>query len=155
MSVNVLSAARFSCEFSGCSISNLHLQKLLYIAHMFHLGLKEGVPLIDESFEAWDYGPVQPILYHKAKVFDAGPVGNIFRSYPKIQDGPEKETLESVLRSLKGISGAKLVAMTHNEKGAWAKNYHRGIFGIIIPNEDIIEEYNTVVAPLTETADGG
>ena len=144
MSVNVLSAAKFSCEFSGWSISNLHLQKLLYIAHMCHLGQTEGEPLIDGSFESWDYGPVHPVLYHKAKIFGADPVGNIFRSYREIQDGPEGKTLETVLKALKDFSGAKLVALTHREEGAWAKYYHPEV-SITIPNEDIIREYHGLI----------
>ena len=145
MSVSVLSAAKFSCEFSNWSISNLCLQKILYIAHMCHLGQTKGEPLIDGSFEAWDYGPVHPVLYHKTKIFGADPVGNIFRSYPKIQGRSEKETLMAAIKDLKDISGAKLIALTHREKGAWAKNYHPGALGITIPNEDIIEEYKELI----------
>ena len=145
MSIGVLSAAKFSCGFSGWSISNLRLQKLLYIAHMYHLWRTKGEPLIDGSFEAWDYGPVQPVLYHKAKIFGADFIENIFRSFSEIQDGPEKETLVTTLEALKDTSSAKLIALTHREEGAWAKYYHPGVIGITIPNEDIIEECNGLI----------
>ena len=144
MSVNVLRAAKFSCKFYNWEISHLRLQKILYIAHMCHLGQTEGDPLIDGDFEAWDYGPVHPVLYRKAKIFGADPVGNIFRSFPEIEDGTEKETLVNALKVLKGFSSTKLVALTHREEGAWAKNYHPGE-SITIPNEDIIQEYYGLV----------
>ena len=144
MSIGVLSAAKFYCEFSGWSTPNLRLQKILYIAHMCHLGQTEGEPLIDGNFESWDYGPVHPVLYREAKIFGADPVGNIFRSFPEIEDGAEKETLVTALKILKGFSGTRLVALTHRRDGAWAKNYHSGA-GTAIPNEDIIEEYKELI----------
>jgi len=38
MTVSASAAAKRMCERSGWTLSNLELQKLLYIAHMFHLG---------------------------------------------------------------------------------------------------------------------
>ena len=88
MSISVSAAAKRLCERSGWSLTNLKLQKLLYISHMFHLG-KTGEPLVNGHFEAWDYGPVSPFLYHKVKVFGSSPVENIFHSTPDIGDVPE------------------------------------------------------------------
>lgn len=117
------------------------MQKLLYIAHMCYLGQNDRKPLLEGHFEAWDYGPVHPVLYRKAKIFGADPVQNIFRSSPEVREGLEKGTLEVVLKGLEGCSSAKLVALTHREGGAWAKHYTPGARGIVIPDEDIIEEY--------------
>lgn len=144
MTINVLSAAKFVGRTSGWSMSHLYMQKLLYIAHMFHLGQHDGEPLLDGHFEAWDYGPVHPVLYHKAKVFGADPVKNIFRTSPDVEQGLEMETLEATLEGLKGFSSAKLVAITHSEDGAWAKHYIPGAREVVIPNEDIIEEYRNL-----------
>ena len=141
MAVHVCSAAKFVGRASGWSMWNLYMQKLLYIAHMFHLGLHDGEPLLEGNFESWDYGPVHPVLYRKAKVFGADPVQNIFRSSSDVEQGLEMETLEATLKGLKGFSGAKLVAITHRNEGAWAKHYVPGARGVIIPNEDIVEEY--------------
>ena len=49
MSVSALSAAKTFCELRDWKISNLELQKLLYIAQMLHLG-RYGTPLISERF---------------------------------------------------------------------------------------------------------
>jgi uncharacterized phage-associated protein len=77
MAISVLSAGRTLCELRGWSVSNLELQKILYLAHMYYLG-RHGGPLIREEFEAWDYGPVVPELYHHVKGFGGGPVRNVF-----------------------------------------------------------------------------
>jgi|GEM_PF-6636616 len=58
MAVHALSAARAICELRDWEVSNLELQKILYIAHMVYLGETDSHPLIKENFEAWDYGPV-------------------------------------------------------------------------------------------------
>ena len=56
MAISVLEAAKHIGARSHWSLSNLKMQKLLYIAHMFHLGIYNK-PLVCEFFEAWDYGP--------------------------------------------------------------------------------------------------
>ena len=102
MSVSSLSAARLVCELRDWKVSNLELQKILYIAHMIYLG-NESVPLIDENFEAWDYGPVIPELYQHVKGFGAKPVGNVFHSV----DLPAKTSKEySYIRRAAEVSKA-------------------------------------------------
>ncbi len=140
MAVPVLQAAKYMCDTSGWQISNLSLQKLLYIAHMFHLG-QHGTPLIDGTFEAWDYGPVQPNLYHKVKVFGSAPVQNIFHSVPDVSDGTEKSLIHQAVDKLGKSKPGLLVEITHWQEGAWAKHYLPGARGIMIPDNDILEEY--------------
>lgn len=141
MTVSVHAAAKRMCEHSGWSLSNLELQKLLYIAHMFYLGEKDE-PLVSGNFEAWEYGPVNPSLYHRVKIFGAEPVGNVFRGVPDLGDGSaEADTLDSAVEQLADARPGKLVAITHWENGAWAKNYTPGGRNIVIPNEDIRQEY--------------
>ena len=141
MSISALSAAKRLAERSGWSLTNLQLQKLLYISHMFHLG-RTGQPLIQGKFEAWDYGPVHPSIYHSVKVFGADPVGNIFHAIPDVPNGPDADVLDEVYNHLEDTDPAKLVAITHWDGGAWAKHYRPGVRGITIPNEDIHQEYN-------------
>ena len=141
MTVSVFAAAKHLGKQTDWSLSNLKMQKILYISHMHHLGHYSS-PLVLGLFEAWDYGPVHPELYHRAKVFGADPVSNIFRSSSDIEnEGTEKKILDAASTQLAGISNAQLIATTHRKGGAWAKFYKPGVRGIEIPNDDILEEY--------------
>ena len=140
MSVHVLQAARFAAIQSDWTLSNLVLQKVLYIAHMFHLGICE-TPLVDGDFEAWDLGPVHPILYHHVKRFGASRVTSIRSRHGDIEDGSERTLLAQAVDALSRKTGSELVAITHWEGGAWARNYRPGEKYRKIPQEDIIDEY--------------
>lgn len=141
MAIHIHSAAKHTGIETNWSKSNLEMQKIIYIAHMFHLG-KEKQPLVRGHFQAWDYGPVHPDLYHKAKIFGADPVKDIFNTDNDLdRKSPEAKTLNNVLDLVSDLSGSTLVAITHCDYGAWYKNYIPGAKGIMIPNSDIREEY--------------
>jgi uncharacterized phage-associated protein len=57
---------------------NLQLQKILYLAQMIYMGHTAGGRLADGSFEAWDYGPVEPSVYRKVRMFGSDPISNVF-----------------------------------------------------------------------------
>ena len=141
MPVSVFSAAKRLAAKSGWKLSNLQLQKIIYLAHMVYLGRNEGEPLISGYFEAWDYGPVHPDLYHRAKIFGSSPVQNIFQSDPDLEDSPERRMLDLAFDKLAGVGATRLVGATHRSDGAWEINYQPGQRGCIIPNEDILKEY--------------
>lgn len=141
MTVHALSAARSLCELRNWGLSNLELQKVLYVAQMYHLG-RTGSPLISEEFEAWDYGPVVPDVYARAKGFGRSAVPNVFHWVPPVVEGtPEMGTLRTIAESTKNFTPGQLVDITHWVGGAWAKVYRPNQKGIKIPNEMILDEY--------------
>lgn len=142
MSISVFSAAEFLSSKSGRKLSNLQLQKMIYLAHMFYLG-EHNQPLIEEKFEAWDYGPVQPDLYHWVKTYGSAPVRKVLhpKAEPIPAESPTANMLERVLKMTKEKSPAWLVKVTHWSKGAWAKHYRKGAMFISIPNQDILVEF--------------
>lgn len=142
MAVSALSAARALCEIREWTVSNLELQKILYLAHMLYLGTHDGEPLITENFEAWDYGPVVPELYRRVKGFGDQPVRNVFHWIHDINSGsPEYIALREAADATENMKPGKLIAITHWKDGAWAKTYRAGERGIVIPNKLILEEY--------------
>lgn len=145
MSVTVFSAARHLCEKSGWGLSNLKLQKLLYLAHMIHLG-EHNLPLINERFEAWDYGPVSPDLYHQVKAFGSGPIRNIFHAYRAPENERITQALDEVYDQVGSLTAGQLVQITHRPGGAWDRHYKPGVMGVRIPNEAILEEYKERIA---------
>lgn len=143
MAHSIHSVAKTLGEMSGWSLSNLELNKLAYLAHMLKLGATGGrAGLVKNVFEAWDYGPVSPALYHKAKAFGAKPVANVFYQYSSVEDPEDRKVLEEVMELARQRTPGRLVAITHWPEGAWYKNYEPGVRGSVIPNEDIFEEYN-------------
>ena len=140
MTVNVLTAAKHMAKRSGWSLSNLQLQKLIYLAHMFYLGRTEE-PLVHGSFEAWDYGPVHTQLYHVVKVFGSSPVQDVFGTVDDISQRPEGVILDEAYAALGHARAGQLVNATHKVGGAWDINYIPGVRRTLIPNEDILAEY--------------
>ena len=145
MTVSVNAAAQFICQRSGWTVTQLKLQKILYLAHMVHLGRGNG-PLVPGAFEAWDYGPVHPQLYQKVKAFGSKPIPNVFWSSENL--GPSAfDVLSEACDNLLHLTPGQLVQNTHWNNGAWAKNYTKGIRNTVIPEEDIVREYQARVAP--------
>lgn len=141
MTVSVLSAAKRLAGRSGWTLSNLELQKILYLAHMFYLGRTNGEPLVFGNFEAWDYGPVHPDLYRRAKIFGSDPVHNIFHEVDEPSEGPERDIIDEAYTSLGSAGSGRLVSATHRRGGAWYTHYVPGIRHCVIPNQDILREY--------------
>lgn len=141
MAIPALQAARTACELSDWSLSNLELNKILYMAHMVYMGTHDGEPLVDENFQAWDYGPVLPSVYHKAKTFGGDAVKNVFHAYKPLSEGEEYDILKQAVDSLSKVSSGRLVAITHWKNGAWYKNYEKGAQNVSIDNADIMKEF--------------
>src|SRR3569623_1823287 len=78
MAARLDSVARFICEAGDWNVTNLQLQKIMYLAQMLYMGEHAGERLVDTYFEAWDYGPVSPPLYRKVRGFGAGPIEDVF-----------------------------------------------------------------------------
>ena len=55
-------------EVKDYGISNLKLQKILYLIQAYSL-IHTKKPCFSEDIEAWDFGPVIPEVYRKYKQF--------------------------------------------------------------------------------------
>lgn len=146
MSISSFKAGYFFCEVSDWTVTNLELQKILYLSHMVYLG-RFNKPLITESFEAWKYGPVLPKLYDRLKRFGAEPIKKyIFDSSFSLKPTEDIcKFLEEAWESLGGKPSWELVAMTHRNKGAWEKTYSLENKNALISNDSILSEYKEVV----------
>lgn len=147
MSARLDSVARHICEKGDWKVSNLQLQKLIYMAQMVYMGQNDGARLVDATFQAWDYGPVIPELYSKVRMFGSGPIKDVFwHARPFKVEDPRKRTLDEVCDALLPRKPGELVDITHWPKGAWATHYVPGIKAIEIPDADIRAEYNRRIA---------
>lgn len=141
MAISSFEAAHKVCELSHWTITNLKLQKILYLSHMFYLG-KSKIPLLEEEFEAWLHGPVLPSLYNHVKVFGDRPITNVFSSLDERKSSVELDFLQKKFAELDDKSAWDLVVMTHLKGGAWEKYFNKENRNIKIPDQAILEEYN-------------
>lgn len=143
MAARVDSVAKYICAKSGWTVSNLQLQKLLYLAQMVHMGRNGGRRLFDGTFQAWDYGPVEPNVYHKLKRYGSSPVGDAFFDALSFEEtDPRRKVMDDVCGRFLKFSPGELVDITHWPSGAWAKVYVPKAKSIVIPDAAIAEEYN-------------
>lgn len=71
-------------EELGDGISNLKLQKLLYFTQKANYSVYDE-PFFEDSIEAWQYGPVVPIVYHHFKDYSKENI-DIFKEVDFIKD---------------------------------------------------------------------
>jgi len=143
MAVSIFSAAKHLARYADWSLSNLQIQKLIYLSHMFYMGRNNGERLVNGNFEAWDYGPVNPSLYHRLKIYGADEVGQDMLINEEDIKGKQAQILEELYDVLGNERPSKLIAITHREGGAWERAYLSGN-NIIISNADIMQEYKEI-----------
>lgn len=111
-------------EEAGDSLSSLKLQKLLYYAQGYNLAI-HGAPLFNEAIEAWEHGPVVPLLYRQYKQHGSEPIPPPKAIDVAKFDNQTRELLDEVFEVYGQFSAAKLRNMTHAEK-PWLDAYRNG-----------------------------
>lgn len=120
MAARLDSVARYICRKSDWTVSHLQLQKLMYLAQMIYMGRTHGARLFEGAFQAWDYGPVEPDLYHKAKMFGSGPVKDVFGEARRFADNdPRIKLMDDICGHFLKYSAGDLVEITHSDKETW------------------------------------
>jgi uncharacterized phage-associated protein len=140
-------------------ITPMKLQKLVYFAHGWYLGLT-NCPLINEPVQAWKFGPVIPSIYHALKKYGNNPIRGLisdddfygetgFNSYVySIDDGPEPSSNEVVKKLIArvwevygGFSPVQLSNLTHETGTPWYETPDRDKKRGVAINEGLIRDY--------------
>lgn len=126
----------------GKTIAPMKLLKLTYIAHGYNLGFNKG-PLIENSVQAWKYGPVIPELYHATKKFGSFPVDGELIDLLSTQElkDEDKHFISLIWNSYKHLGGLQLSTLTHQPETPWAKTYDGGYHKNI--SNEVIQDYYT------------
>lgn len=132
------------CYRDGRPVSNLQLQKMLYFLQILFLEAFE-VPLFDEEFEAWPYGPVMPSVYRKFSMFGGSPIQMSFTGADRPIKRDHRSFLDAAIEVLRGKSPWDLVRISHADNSPWdvvynQKGRHKGV----IPNDML---FSTVSVP--------
>lgn len=111
-------------EDAGDLISNLKLQKLVYYGQGFHLALYNK-PLFKAKIEAWQHGPVIPVLYRKYSKCGGNAINSPKNIDFSIYNEKIREFLDEVYTVFGQFSAWKLRNMTHDEL-PWKENKTNG-----------------------------
>ena len=132
-------------------LSNLQLQKLVYIAHGYFLGWKNR-PLVSEAVVAWKYGPVLDQVYHEFKSYQDRKIPN-----DKIEDiateldadDDANMVIEGVLLLYGKIDAISLVNLTHQPETPWDEVWNvkggSNKLSAEIPNDLIKNHFRKVI----------
>lgn len=136
-------------EEAGRPLTPMQLIKLSYIAHGFALAINKR-PLIDESVEAWKYGPVIPSLYRRLKHFGSNPVTGRVKSHPfrghDELSSNDRQLIDLVFQKYGHFTGGQLSHLTHRPGTPWAETYEPNSYGMDIDDAVIRTHYATLLA---------
>lgn len=146
---NVFDVADFFIDIANKNtddtLTNLKLNKLLYYAQGEYLA-RTGKPLFDDEIQAWDYGPVVPVIFYKYKRNNANeitPITDISPEYSfEVFSFEELSVLLDVVREKGQYTGYKLISMTHSES-PWKNAYKPNLKGTIISNDSLMEFFSS------------
>jgi uncharacterized phage-associated protein len=130
------------------SLTVMTLLKVIYFAHAWHLA-KFKKPLVAQPFEAWQYGPVNRVVYDQFKGYGRRPIDKKATSFDPILmsftdteyslDGPSTEFLQNIFDYYGQFHPFRLSDLTHEEGGpwdtVWKEAERRAVPGMTIPNE--------------------
>ena len=109
----------------GQTITAAKLQKLLYFAQGWHLGLYEDL-LFPDPIQAWQYGPVTPSVYFEYRRFGADPlVSEDSYAFDEFDEATAL-FLEKVWEVYGRFTASQLISLTHEPDTPWSKAHRAG-----------------------------
>ena len=153
MAVSPLAVAKYFIERAAPSddLTPMKLVKLCYIAHGWHLALRED-PLSSEPAQAWKYGPVFPSVYYEFKHYGRDRIPRYEAdsiSTRPVRSGDTEAILEKVYKEYRHFDGLQLSTLTHKKGTPWYKVWYeqggKSERGAEIPNALIEEHYRDFV----------
>ncbi len=136
-------------------LSHIALQKLLFFAHGRYR-LARGCPLVSGLFEAWQFGPVHPLVYQAFKACGAATIGAFRatsfdyragepRPLAVLGDPDAEEHIESVLVTMGRMPIGRLVELSHAPRGPWAEAVNKSgtgeVLGLQISDRLLVERF--------------
>lgn len=143
----------------GLALTQIDVQKILYFLNGHYL-IHYGKPLINSNFEAWEYGPVQRVVYKAFKHFGDqpidelavgfDPVRRVQKELPTVNNNTAIDIIEEYLPRYLATPSFDMVRMTHEEGTPWSitvKNAETTInVGMRIKNDIIAANFEGLVS---------
>ena len=149
-------------EDEGVPISQMKLQKLVYIAYGWVLALLDR-KLFEEPVLAWKHGPVIRSLYDEFKHFGSDPIGMKSAEFdldaqqltePRLsgEDDDVQVVLEKVWEIYKRYSASDLRNKTHEADTPWSRTYAGSSQDAVIPDNLIREHFAAKIRTYLDNA---
>jgi uncharacterized phage-associated protein len=147
----------------GYETSNLELQKLAVFAYAKYLKTY-GEKLCEGYFEAWEHGPVHPLLYREFKKYGAAPITepasetNLItgasRVVPVPNDNKRCAHISETILQLRTLTASQLRAKSHAKGSSWHKIWESAKINLashtIIPDNVVREEFNRHILSIVD-----
>ncbi len=145
-------------------VTPMKLQKLIFLAHGYHLAARNE-PLIEESFQAWPYGPVSEVLYQEFKNFGGGQIKELaeevsftdadefeYMPVPAPSDEAARKVISFVWKRYNSWTARELSDLSHKEGWAWdrVRDASPGGRSVEIPDDYIKADFMPLVKKKTE-----
>lgn len=113
------------CNELNTAISNLKLQKILYFLQAEYL-VARNRPCFYDIIEAWDFGPVVPIVYREYRIYGSASIPSP-KNYicNEMIYACDEDLFDGVINFFSQYSAAALVEITHRQQ-PWIKAYEKG-----------------------------
>lgn len=140
------SLLQLNFKFEIANINHLKLQRLIYIAHGYHLAIHDK-PLLNEKFKAWPYGPIHMDILNSFKEWGNDNIRNHAHEWINnkkiVEFIPENnEKIHDLIIYIKDKYGKlkidELTSITNEKNGPWQIAYKERMHEI--PNE-LIKTY--------------
>lgn len=116
-------------------ITNLKLNKLVFYAQVESLK-KHGVPLFSDEIQAWEYGPVEPMVYRAFKKYDRSPISAPSSDFEATERS--NSIVDDVFCRFSETTAFDMVTLSHRPDGAWAQVFN--------PNKDEVISAEIILA---------
>jgi uncharacterized phage-associated protein len=124
---------------SGQKLTNMQLQKLVFLAHGVSLASLE-CPLTFHNIHAWQWGPVLPQLYKRFSKYGSNCVESPAECEEVVpENAEENEVITLVWKKFGHLTGPQLSSLTHQTGSPWDITWNSDQYGVI-PNE-LIQNY--------------
>ena len=109
------------CNSQDYSVSNLKLQKLLYFVQAEFL-VSTNNPCFPEEIEAWNFGPVVPVVYRKYKIYGSSSIPYVSNGVIGRISPADQRIIYNIIDECGWYTAAQLVEISHNQT-PWIKAY--------------------------------
>ncbi len=131
---------------SGRPVTQLHIQKLMYLFEAYYMNAKNTDKLYDCDYQAWIFGPVATPLYKNFKKYGKQPI-ELTEEEKKLGnsiDSEKKELLNQLFETFKDFKAMQLVNFTHAHGSPWYIAWNEKKYSII-PKKDIKDWFKKYV----------